>query len=179
MSARLSFGAPSTGWPVLKETTQVPDILNPEHWHLFDVRSYTSGPMRGHEGCNLDAFDEASGALRAAGIFVFSPADHDRDGGHDFSWSKECSNEDLVKAGFPLDGAILWDLEVIVRKVTDFHLLPGWEASSGARLELEAAKFARRRIWYPDTAYVNGARPGWLLADPCPSPNYPGGPPCL
>lgn len=162
----LTFGPPKVGWPAFSadlarhteegfaRQRQAPEVE-------YRGTTYLSGPMRGYAQCNFPAFDEAQKVLEAEGWTVISPAEHDRRAHHfDAVGCKDCSNAELLLADFPLDGAILWDLEQIIKNVTAIHLLPGWRGSSGARLEHEAALFAHREIWYPTEDY------GWRTTPP-------------
>lgn len=164
MSGRLTFGAPSRGWPTfgLKGAGNEDELTKAQLLVRYPAGiSYVSGPMRGHEECNFDAFDAADTVLQAAGLYVFSPARHDRQEGFKAQGLKRCDTEELEAAGFKLEGAILWDLGVIITKATDIHLLPGWEDSSGANLEAAAAQFAKLRIWLPTLDYEAGGEPAW------------------
>lgn len=86
---------------------------------------YVAGPMSGYPGYNYPAFDEAARRLRLAGFSVLNPAEIDAD--------------DYPRAGEPP-----WDW--YMRKALDMVLdadaiavLPGWECSRGARLEVDVA----------------------------------------
>lgn len=83
-------------------------------------RVYISGPMTDLPQLNFPAFNEAAADLRAAGYFAVNPAEINAI--NPDSWSS-CMRAD-IKA--------LCDCDVIA-------LLPGWEASSGAHLELHIA----------------------------------------
>ena len=81
---------------------------------------YLSGPMSGFQSLNFPAFHAAATALRGAGHTVTNPAEINLD--QDASWH-DCLRAD-IKA--------LCDCDTIA-------LLPGWEKSSGAHLELHIA----------------------------------------
>lgn len=84
------------------------------------MRLYISGPMTGIPEWNFPAFNKAADQLRAAGYDVVNPAD----GGSDNSKSwEDYLREDL---------RLLLDCDGIA-------LLPGWEKSRGARLEVHVA----------------------------------------
>lgn len=80
---------------------------------------YLSGPMSGLQNFNADAFNDAAHRLRASGLLVVNPVELCKQGS---AWN-ECMRED-IKA--------LCDCCAIA-------LLPGWEASQGAHLELHIA----------------------------------------
>lgn len=80
------------------------------------MKLYISGPMTGLPGFNKPAFFAAEDALRAAGFDVVNPA---RNGLPDSAEWHEHMRAD-IKMLMDCDGVAL---------------LPGWERSSGARLE--------------------------------------------
>ena len=83
-------------------------------------KTYISGPMTGLPDYNFPAFSAAASILREQGHEVINPAEINADGGK--SW------EEYLKA----DIKALCDCDVIA-------LLPGWEKSKGAHLELHIA----------------------------------------
>jgi hypothetical protein len=83
-------------------------------------RVYISGPMTGLPDLNFPAFNAAAATLRAQGLDVVNPAEINPDGSA--SW-EACMRAD-IKA--------LCDCDAIA-------LLPGWERSRGAHLELHLA----------------------------------------
>lgn len=82
---------------------------------------YISGPMTGLPQLNFPAFSEAASNLRARGFFVINPAELNPD--PKATWH-ECMRKDI---------RALCGCTAIV-------LLPGWEDSAGARLELHVAQ---------------------------------------
>lgn len=83
-------------------------------------RAYISGPMTGLPDLNFPAFNEAEGMLRTFGYRPVNPAKINPDPNADWF---QCMRAD-IKA--------LCDCDMIV-------LLPGWEKSVGAHLELHVA----------------------------------------
>lgn len=84
-------------------------------------RVYIAGPMTGLPGYNFDAFNAKAAELRAEGWHVENPAEH----GH-------------------IDGAgwadyLRWDISRIAT-CGAIYLLPGWQASKGASLEVVIGK---------------------------------------
>ena len=84
------------------------------------MKVYLSGPMTGYTDHNFPAFNAEAARLRALGIEVVNPAEINPD--ETLSW-QECLRAD-VKA--------LCDCAVLA-------LLPGWQNSQGAHLELHIA----------------------------------------
>jgi hypothetical protein len=106
------------------------------------MKIYLAGPMRGHPKFNFPTFHEATDTLRAAGHFVFSPAEEDiRRHGTDISIGNHFGDEALAAAEhkFNLRVALLADLTWIVQHAECIALLPGWEKSKGARAEKAVA----------------------------------------
>lgn len=84
------------------------------------TRVYLSGPMTGIPQWNFPAFNAEAVRLRAAGFDVVNPAELNPD--TSMTWH-ECMRAD-IKA--------LCDCDTLA-------LLPGWEGSQGAHLELHIA----------------------------------------
>lgn len=128
---------------------------------------YLSGPMTGLPDLNYPAFHAAAAALRSIGINVVSPAEIAEASA---DWAS-CMRADL---------AALCGCDAVI-------LMPGWETSQGAHLELHIAHRIGLRILYlrdllPDPQpYDRGerahARPGSnpppTHAKPPPPPNPP------
>ena len=84
------------------------------------MKVYLSGPMTGIQDFNFPAFNAEAARLRAAGLQVVNPAEINPD--TTMSWH-ECMRAD-IKA--------LCDCDTLA-------LMPGWESSQGAHLELHIA----------------------------------------
>lgn len=83
---------------------------------------YLSGPMTGLPDFNRPAFHAAAAALREQGHVVINPAEVDL--GPDATWA------DYMRI----------HLAEIARRVTQVFVLPGWESSRGAQLEVHVAR---------------------------------------
>ena len=103
------------------------------------IKVYIAGPMRGKPLYNFPAFDAAAAHFRERGWEVINPAEMDRERGF-----KE--DLDIPSADF-LRNAILSDL-VAITGCTGIVMLPGWEMSQGANVELALAKFLNLDIYY-------------------------------
>lgn len=84
---------------------------------------FISGPMRDYPNMNKDAFMEAEKELRTAGFSVFNPA-----------WLLDCT-------GFDESDFMAIDLAALSR-CNYIYQLEGWENSTGATAEWQAAKWA-------------------------------------
>ena len=83
---------------------------------------YLSGPMTGIPEYNYPAFRQASKTLRDLGHFVFDPSEA-------FDGATDLPKEVYMRK----------DIEELL-KADVVALLPGWELSTGAQLEVEVAK---------------------------------------
>lgn len=83
-------------------------------------RVYISGPMKGYVDSNYPAFEKAAARLRKAGYTVVSP--------HELIPEKPGDYDSHMRA----DIKGLMDCDEIA-------MLPGWERSSGAHLEMHIA----------------------------------------
>jgi len=97
---------------------------------------YVAGPMRGVAEFNFPAFEEATAQLRSRGYKVISPAEQDLDRG--FDPTGLTGHEDMSSLGFDLRETLLSDLK-FVSECDAICLLPGWEFSKGATVELDMA----------------------------------------
>lgn len=88
---------------------------------MTGLRVYVSGPMTGLPDMNFPAFHAAADTLRRAGHEVVNPADAGSGG----DWSYE----DYLRR----------DLQDLLG-CTAICMLPGWEASKGARVEEHMAR---------------------------------------
>ncbi|HNB07869.1 MAG TPA: DUF4406 domain-containing protein [Thauera aminoaromatica] len=84
------------------------------------MKVYLSGPMTGIPESNYPAFHATAAKLRAAGYEVVNPAEVNPDSS--LSW-QQCLREDIKH---------LCDCEALA-------LMPGWQNSQGAHLEMHIA----------------------------------------
>lgn len=92
-------------------------------------RAYLAGPMRGMPAFNFPAFHEAAADLRGRGYEVWSPAEQDESDGFDPKTGEGLKSlRDYMRKDIP--AVLESDLLVV---------LPGWERSTGARLECYVA----------------------------------------
>jgi hypothetical protein len=99
---------------------------------------YLSGPMSGTKDHNFPAFEEAARTLRAQGHTVISP--------HEL----EAVDHDNPK---PWEYYVRQDLILMLTHCSRLALLPGWQSSQGARLEVQVASSLRFVLY----DYVDGA----------------------
>ncbi|GAF97769.1 unnamed protein product, partial [marine sediment metagenome] len=101
---------------------------------------YIAGPMRGYPLYNFPAFDEARDRWKTA-YNVISPADLDREAGFDPAVDPEGfsgTHAGLVRVMYrDLDAILNLDPE----RGDCLAVLPGWQDSKGARVEVALARF--------------------------------------
>ena len=94
------------------------------------MKIYLAGPMRGYPEYNFPAFRERTHALRAMGHEVWSPAEQDEllDG-----FNAATDKADTMAHYMARDLPAVCQSEAVA-------VLPGWEASKGAQLEVHVAR---------------------------------------
>lgn len=91
------------------------------------MKVYISGPMTGIDNLNFPTFNRAAATLRALGVDAVNPAEINPDSA--MSW-EQCMRAD-IKA--------LCDCDTVA-------MLPGWERSKGAHLEVHIAHRLGMRV---------------------------------
>jgi hypothetical protein len=86
---------------------------------------YLSGPMTGYPESNYPAFREAAADLRAKGHRVYNPAEFPHNG---------------PESTFPIRQAFAVYCTFICLEADTIAVLPGWEKSKGAGVEVALAK---------------------------------------
>jgi len=95
------------------------------------MRVYIAGPMRGLPGWNFPAFDAAEERWRASGHTAFSPAQVDRALKYG---PEQGESPDHLRHVINVDITCIMAADALA-------LLPGWENSRGATVELALAQF--------------------------------------
>lgn len=116
---------------------------------------YIAGPMTGLPQFNVPAFERMAMRLRFAGFEIISPAELDSEG---VKAAALISADGKLDANGKLAGEtwgdmLARDVKIIADVVRDgVVVLPGWERSRGARLEVFVATLCGKGI-YRDTTY--------------------------
>jgi hypothetical protein len=91
--------------------------------------------MSGIPRYNIPMFDEAAERLRANGYTVISPAELDDPGVRDASYA---SLDGKASSGKTWGEFLARDIQIVADEVSGIILLPGWQNSRGAKLEVYA-----------------------------------------
>lgn len=94
--------------------------------------AYLAGPMRGYPQQNFPAFFAAALRLRKAGWEIENPAEYDSAAGVDPS-------ADPSEWPITIEQMLMVDFDIIIRRAKAIILLPGWQDSVGAKMELAIA----------------------------------------
>ena len=103
------------------------------------MRAYIAGPISGIPEGNRPAFHEAATALRKSGVEVVSPVEMDEADGFSAEEASEPAGSRKWQELLGRDLRIVLDVDAVV-------VLPGWEASRGAALEVHVARELGKRI---------------------------------
>lgn len=106
-------------------------------------KCYISGPMTGLPNFNKRSFEEAAQALREAGWFVYSPVENDAEVGIELDGCKGTEPFDFKKA-MQRDLWQVCDSNAVI-------VLPGWEHSKGAKIEV----FVAHEVEVPVYTFLN------------------------
>lgn len=109
------------------------------------IRAYLCGAMRFQPEMNFPAFHRAAAQLRALGLTVFNPAEHDEANG--FDPTGMTGFEDTPELGSHIRQALAADLEWICRHADVVVCLEGWADSKGARAEVCTAEALSLPVW--------------------------------
>jgi len=108
------------------------------------MKLYIAGPMRGLPQCNFPAFYEGAAQLRAAGYTVWSPAENDIAVGI----TEETAQKVTTKSAMRVDLPALLEQDAIA-------VLPGWEKSRGAAIEIYVAKACGMAVYTVESLLVH------------------------
>lgn len=114
------------------------------------TKLYLAGPMSDIPGYNFPAFEAATAELRAQKFEVISPAEKDKE--RDPEAYERARNSPDGKWKPSDTGGLTWaqvlskDIIIVADEVDGLAMLPGWEKSSGARLEAFVGLLRKKRF---------------------------------
>lgn len=110
---------------------------------------YVAGPMSGLPQFNHPKFHEVTRLLRERGLTVINPAEEDSVQMQELAMASPDGNVEVLvePTGETWGDVLARDVRLIANKVTNIILLPGWENSKGARLELYVSKLCGHGIY--------------------------------
>lgn len=121
------------------------------------MRVYIAGPMRGYPEFNFPMFDAVKRHLeQERGWATVNPADHDRDaalemkGVTDITKVPGYAEGDLVVYEHTLGQVydlLTWDIAKIANECDGIVCLPGWEQSTGSRIERFVAESLNKQVY--------------------------------
>ena len=128
------------------------------------IKYYLAGPMTGRPQFNYPLFDRVATKLRDSGLDITSPAEMDDEDTRAAAMaSPDGSVDDYTAEGKGTWGDFLSrDVKLIADTLGGIILLPEWETSAGARLEL----FVALNLGYPAYEYSPGGRNNIEEPDP-------------
>ena len=110
--------------------------------------------MSGIPQFNYPAFYKGAQALRDLGHDVVSPAEMDDPAMQELCLASETGNwTDIGAAGESWGDVLAKDVKLVADEIDGVVVLPGWEASRGARLEAFVAMSVQKPVFrmHPDT----------------------------
>jgi Domain of unknown function (DUF4406) len=124
------------------------------------MKLYVAGPMQNHPRYNFPAFQEATAVLRRLGFEVISPEEKDRQR-DPAAWERAWNSPDGVwkpeeTGGLTWAQILSQDIILVADVVDGLALLPGWEKSSGARLEVFTALLRKKLfgLYFPESEAI-------------------------
>lgn len=122
-------------------------------------RAYLAGPMTGIPQFNFPLFDRVAAELRDAGWDIVSPAELDDPD----TRAAALASPDGAPGDSSLNGEtwadfLARDVKLIADAVDAVILLPGWEASKGARLEAFVAALSGHKVYLHEPACEIGVQ---------------------
>lgn len=114
------------------------------------MRIYIAGPMSGIPQFNIPAFDYAAERLRAAGCDAVSPAELDDPKTRQAALDSPDGEIQGTLNGETWGDFLARDVKLVADGIDAVALLPGWEGSRGAQLEVFVARLCKLPIFLFD-----------------------------
>lgn len=118
---------------------------------------YVAGPMTGFPQFNIPRFERQTRRLRAAGFEVVSPIERDSPAVQEAARaSKDGALVNDTIAGETWGQILARDVIIVADEVQGVVVLPGWEKSRGARLEVFVALLCRKPVYADSHLFESG-----------------------
>jgi hypothetical protein len=114
------------------------------------MKIYIAGPMSGIPQFNIPAFDDAAKRLREAGYDAVSPAELDDPETRAAALASDDGHIEGSLNGETWGDFLARDVKLVADEIDAIALLPGWEGSRGAQLELHVASLCNLPIYRYD-----------------------------
>jgi hypothetical protein len=128
------------------------------------TKMYVAGPMTGFPQFNFPAFQEAAETLRSQGVEVVSP--HELDDAETVDWALNSTNGAMGTGsphGQTWGDFLARDVKIVADQCDAVAVLPGWERSKGAKLEVIVALLGGKNIYaYHTGAGLTGLAREWV-----------------
>lgn len=134
-----------------------------------DIAWYVAGPMTGYPQFNYPLFMHVAESLRAQGHRIVSPAEMDSPDVQAAALASSHGSladlSHLKKDGETYGSFLARDVRIVIEDVGGLVLLPGWERSTGARLESFTGLLMRKefRGWESERQRTFSLSAGYVL----------------
>lgn len=108
------------------------------------MRWYLAGPMSGIPQFNFPMFQAAAKELREHGYDIVSPAELDDP--ETYANAMASPDGDAAKQGRSWGDFLARDVKIVADQVQGVIVLPGWQTSRGARLEVFVAQLCKHQL---------------------------------
>lgn len=114
---------------------------------LKSLKLYLAGPMTGIPKFNFPVFDKAAAELRQRRYDVISPAEIDDPKTREAALASPNGSLDDLPPGESYGNLLSRDVKIVIDVVDAVAVLPGWEGSRGARIEVFTARQMGKPIY--------------------------------
>jgi hypothetical protein len=114
---------------------------------MSDNCFYIAGPMSWRPKFNIPMFDSAAAELRDQGFAVVSPAELDDPEIREACLASDTGDPAELPGEFDYATTLARDVAVVIDKVDAVVVLPAWETSRGARIEVATALSTGKRVY--------------------------------
>ena len=121
------------------------------------MKYYLAGPMTGYKKFNFPLFTKVTKGLRRIGYDITSPVETDEPDMQEIAWKSETGEHD-AKFNETWGQVLAKDVLLIADEMESIILLPHWNKSKGARLEVFVAVLCQYPIYTVNPETLNMRR---------------------